>query len=303
MMPIEGTANLMSSITLHHAVQLDGEDVSASSDALFPWWSITKSVLAAAILRLVDQGRVDLDQRYEDKPYSIRQLLQHTAGLRTYGGAAYHDAVASHAPVWPAEELLHRVQSDQLIFEPGQGWAYSNVGYLFVRQFIERQMNLDLDAALSKLVFQPMDLQRTRIATTVADMAETYWGNALGYDPRWVYHGLLIGPASDAVRFLDNLLSAAFLSERCRAELLSEYALNEAGDDRPWTRTGYGLGLMIGEMGEAGTVRGHTGGGNASVSALYRFSDIAGAPIVAVFGDGTDGSATEWEAVRLALGS
>lgn len=291
----------MSSITLHHAVQMDGQDISASSDALFPWWSITKSVLAAAVLRLVDQGRVDLNKSYGDKPYSIRQLLQHTAGLSTYGGAAYHDAVASHELVWPVEEMLRRVQSDQLIFEPGQGWAYSNVGYLFVRHFIEQQMNLDLNAALSELIFNPMGMQRTRIAITPADLAETYWGNSSGYDPRWVYHGLLIGPPSEAVRFLGNLLSETFLSNRYRAELLNEYVLEENVEGRPWTRAGYGLGLMIGEMGKAGRVCGHTGGGPASVSALYRFSEIAGAPIVAVFGDGTDGSATEWEAARLAL--
>ncbi|WP_424630126.1 serine hydrolase domain-containing protein [Bradyrhizobium sp. SYSU BS000235] len=293
----------MSPITMHHAVQRNGQDICASSDALFPWWSITKPVLAAAVLRLVDRGRVDLDQQYDDKPYSIRQLLQHTAGLSTYGGAAYHDAVASHEPVWPVEELLRRVQADRLIYAPGQGWAYSNVGYLLVRQFIEQQMNLDLNAALSELVFNPMGLQRSRIATTPADMAETYWGNSPGYDPRWVYHGLLIGPPSDAVRFLDNLQSDTFLSERCRLEMLGEHPLNESGGGRPWTRTGYGFGLMIGEMGEAGRVCGHTGGGNASVSALYRFSDIAGAPIVAVFDEGTDGSAVEWEAVRLALQS
>lgn len=291
----------MSTITLHHAVRMDGQDISASSDALFPWWSITKSVLAAAVLRLVDQGRVDLNQSYGDRPYSIRQLLQHTAGLSTYGGAAYHSAVASHEPVWSVDELLHRVQSDRLIFKPGQGWAYSNVGYLFVRHFIEQQMKLDLNAALSELVFKPMGMQRTRIATAPADMAETYWGNLSGYDPRWVYHGLLIAPPSEAVRFLGNLLSDTFLSERSRAELLNEYVLEENVEGRPWTRACYGLGLMIGSMGEAGRVRGHSGGGPASVSALYRFSDIPGAPIVAVFGDGADGSATEWEAARLAL--
>lgn len=291
----------MSSNPLHHAVQVDGQDIAASSDALFPWWSITKSVLAAAVLRLVDQGRIDLDQRYGDKPYSIRQLLQHTAGLSTYGGAAYHDAVASGEPAWSVEELLSRVQPERLIFEPGQGWAYSNVGYLFVRQLIEREMNLDLNAALSELVFQPMGLQRTRIATTPADVTATYWGNSPNYDPRWVYHGLLIGPPSDAVRFLDGLLSDTFLSKKSRAEMLSAQALAENVEGRPWTRTGYGLGLMIGEVGEAGRVVGHSGGGPTSVSALYRFNDIPGLPIIAVFGDGADGSATEWEAVRLAL--
>jgi D-alanyl-D-alanine carboxypeptidase len=291
----------MSSITLHHAVQVGGQDISVSSDALFPWWSITKSVLAAAVLRLVDQGRADLDRRFQDKPYSIGQLLQHTAGVNTYGGAVYHDAVASHEPVWSVEDVCRRVQSDRLIFEPGQGWSYSNIGYLFVRQFIEQETKLDLNGALSELVFRPMGLQHTRIATTAGDMADTSWGNSANYDPRWVYHGLLIGPPSDAVRLLGSLQSDTFLSERCRKVMLSEYALGGHLEGRPWTRTGYGLGLMIGEMGEAGRVWGHSGGGPASVSALYCFPDIAGTPIVAVFGEGADEFAAEWEAVRLAL--
>lgn len=288
-------------ITLHHAVQLDGQDMFTSSDALFPWWSITKSALAAAVLRLVDQGRADLDQCYQDKSYSIRQLLQHTAGVNTYGGAAYHQAVASHEPVWSGEEVCRRVESDRLVFEPGQGWSYSNVGYLFVRQFIEQETDLDLNGALSELVFRPMGLQRTRIATTTGDMAETCWGNSSDYDPRWVYHGLLIGPPSDAVRFLDSLRSDAFLSERCRKAMLSEHVLGVNVEGRPWTRAGYGLGLMVGEMGEAGRVWGHSGGGPASVSALYCFPNIRGAPIVAAFGEGTDEFAAEWEVKRLAL--
>jgi D-alanyl-D-alanine carboxypeptidase len=130
----------------------------------------------------------------------------------------------------------------------------------------------------------------------------TFWGNPHGYDPRWVYHGLLIGPPSDAVDFLRRLFSGSFLSEDARSAMKSMHALGGSMAGRPWTKTGYGLGLMMGEMGIAGRVHGHSGVGHDSVSSLYRFLDLPGAPVIAVFGKGTDEKITEFEAVRHALG-
>ena len=273
-----------------------------SSVALFPWWSITKSVLAAAALRLADQGLISLDDFYNGRPYTIRQLLQHTAGLNTYGGEPYRDAVAAGDPVWPVAELLARVKAERLIFTPGRDWAYSNVGYIFVRQLIEETAGLEIGEALRVLVFDPMELQRTRIATTPDDMKQTFWGNPGGYDPRWVYHGLLIGPPSDAADFLRRLFSENFLSEDARSAMTTMHALGGSIAGRPWTRIGYGLGLMMGEMGDAGTAFGHSGVGHDSVSSLYCFSELPGSPVVAVFGQGTDEGITETEAVRLAMG-
>jgi CubicO group peptidase (beta-lactamase class C family) len=269
--------------------------------ALFPWWSITKSVLAAAALRLADQGRLSLDDFYNGRPYTIRQLLQHTAGLNTYGGEPYRAAVAARDPVWPVAELLARVNAERLIFTPGRDWAYSNVGYVFVRQLIEERAGLGIGEALRRLVFDPMDIQRTRIATTREDMKQTFWGNSDGYDPNWVYHGLLIGPPSDAADFLRRLFSESFLSEGARSAMKTMHALGGSIAGRPWTRIGYGLGLMMGEMGDAGTAFGHSGVGHDCVSSLYWFSGLPGSPVVAVFGQGTDEGLTETEAVRLAL--
>jgi D-alanyl-D-alanine carboxypeptidase len=272
------------------------------SVALFPWWSITKSVLAAAALRLADQGRFSLDDFYNHRPYTIRQLLQHTAGLNNYGGQAYREAVAAGDPVWPVAELLGRVNAERLIFTPGRDWAYSNVGYIFVRQLIEEKSGLEIGEALRMLVFEPMAIRRTRIATMPDDMKQTFWGNPDGYDPRWVYHGLLIGPPSDAADFLRRLLSESFLSESARSAMKTMHALGGSIAGRPWTRIGYGLGLMMGEMADAGTAFGHSGVGHDCVSSLYCFSGLPGSPVVAVFGQGTDEGITEAEAVRLALG-
>jgi D-alanyl-D-alanine carboxypeptidase len=292
----------MAQNNLTHAIMRGSGPAEGLSDALFPWWSITKSVLAAATLRLADQGRLSLDDFYKQHPYTVRQLLQHTSGLNTYGGPPYQAAVAANDPVWPVAELLARVNVDRLISSPGEGWAYSNVGYLLVRQLVEEKTGLEIDAALRMLVFGPMGITRTRIAKTPDDLNQTSWGNPQGYDPRWVYHGLLIGPPSDAAEFLRSLFSGTFLSERARSAMKTMHVLGGSIAGRPWTKTGYGLGLMMGEMGDAGPVFGHSGAGHDSVSSLYCFSELPGSPVVAVFGQGSDEGMTESEAVRLAVG-
>jgi CubicO group peptidase (beta-lactamase class C family) len=292
----------MAQNNLPHAINRGNGPAEAQSTALFPWWSITKSVLAAAVLRLADQGRLSLDDFYQHRRYTIRQLLQHTAGLNTYGGEPYRAAVAAGDPVWPVAELLARVNAERLIFNPGEGWAYSNVGYIFIRQLIEEKAGLAIDEALRMLVFGPMDIRRTRIATAPDELKQTFWGNPNGYDPNWVYHGLLIGPPSDAVDFLRRLFSEGFLSEGARSAMKTMHALGGGIAGRPWTRTGYGLGLMIGEMAGAGAAFGHSGVGHDCVSCLYCFSGLPGSPVVAVFGQGTDEAIAETEAVRLAIG-
>jgi D-alanyl-D-alanine carboxypeptidase len=287
---------------LAHAIVRGHDEISRNSDALFPWWSITKTVLAAAVLRLADRGRLSLGDRYKDRPFLIRQLLQHTAGLNTYGGEAYKAAVAACDPVWPVDELLSRVDAERLIFNPGNGWAYSNIGYLFVRQLIEETTGMEIDGALRTLVFEPMNIRHTRIAVTRKDMAPTHWGNPSGYHPGWVYHGLLIGPPSDAVDFLQQLFSRSFLSAGAASAMKNMHTLGGSIPGRPWTKSGYGLGLMMGEMQDAGLVYGHSGASHESVSALYCFPELDGSPIVAVFAQGDDEGVPEHEAVRLALG-
>lgn len=267
---------------------------------LVPWWSITKSVLAVAILRLVDRGVLTLDARFDDWPFTIRQLLQHTSGLTDYGGPAYQKAVTNGDPVWPIDELLERQDARRLLFSPGMGWAYSNIAYLFIRQLIERTMDSDLNQVLQELIFSPMQITGTRIAQTRDDMAQTLWGNPANYDPRWVYHGLLIGPSTDAVNFLNQLLTHEFLPKSLLTAMQDRRALGGELPNRPWEDGGYGLGLMIGNMKGVGRAVGHSGVGNASVSALYAFLDLPGMPIVSAFAEGRDEGVAEHEALRLA---
>ncbi len=163
-------------------------------DQPVPWWSFTKTILASAALVLVRDGRLTLDCPVRDRPFTLRQLLQHQSGLVDYGGlAAYHEAVARGDEPWPVSELLRRTDARRLRYEPGQGWGYSNIGYLMVRELIEETAGED-SAAISRLVLRPLDINGARIARTPADLAGVAMGSASSYHPGWVYHGLVVGP-------------------------------------------------------------------------------------------------------------
>jgi CubicO group peptidase (beta-lactamase class C family) len=274
---------------------------------LVPWWSFTKTALAAGALRLVAEQRLSLDERIPglspgiDRPYSLRQLLQHRAGVPNYGRlAAYHDAVARGDAPWSVEELLQRVAADRLDFAPGKGWAYSNVGYLFVRQMIERASGGDMESSLRRLLFDPLGLRSVRLARTAGDLVDTAWDNRRHYDPGWVYHGLLFGTPVDAAHFLDRLLRGRILPAELLAVMTDPHPLGGPLKGRPWRTTGYGLGLMIGEMEAAGLAIGHSGAGPGSVSAVYHFPEQAPPRTVAVFAQGDDEGVVEQEAARVA---
>jgi hypothetical protein len=63
--------------------------------------------------------------------------------------------VARNETPWSRDYLLKAVGVDQLEFPPGTGWAYSNIGYMFVREAIEEATALPLSEALRELVLDP----------------------------------------------------------------------------------------------------------------------------------------------------
>ena len=84
---------------------------------------LRKTLLASAALALVAQGRLQLDEPVRGKPFTLRHLLGHRAGLRCYGGLRpSHEAVAAGEQPWDVEEMLRQVDADILAYEPGRGW-------------------------------------------------------------------------------------------------------------------------------------------------------------------------------------
>jgi len=249
-----------------------------------PWWSFTKTVIAAAALALVRDGRLVLDEPLTNRPYSLRQLLQHCAGVTEYGRlAAYHEAVARNANAWPVDEMLARTDANRLVYEPGEGWGYSNIGYYFVRRLIEQATDRTLGDALAHLVLRPLGIADARFADDRARCLSDY-------DPRWVYHGLLVGPLPQAALLLQRLLVGDLLPPPLLSAMCDRYPLGGPIAGRPWKSPSYGLGLMIGETTGGELIAGHTGGGPGSTIAVYHRLDQPTGTAAAFDAAGNDAS-------------
>jgi len=284
-------------LTADGRVHTDG-----AAAALFPWWSFTKTALASCALRLVEEGLLALDAPRPGKPFTLRQLLQHRAGVPNYGSLrSYHEAVAREDAPWPRDKLLQAVRAERLDFAPGTGWTYSNVGYLFVRDAIEEATRLEAGDALQKYVLGPLDLSSVRWAVSGSDFIDIHWRAGRRYHPGWVYHGCLTGTATDAATLLHAVLHGDILTEQSRTAMLSAHPLGGAIPGRPWSECGYGLGVMTGRMGDAGRAIGHSGAGPFSVNAVYHFPDRPAPITLAVFTNGTDEGRAENESYRIAL--
>lgn len=256
-------------------------------DGDVPWWSFTKTVLAAAALVLVHDGRLALDDGVDGRPYTLRQVLQHRAGLTEYGSLrAYHDAVARNEDAWTPAEMLARTDAGRLHYAPGDGWDYSNIGYFHVRELIERTTGWPLGAALHELVMVPLNIERVRLAVERRDFSPTY-------DPKWVYHGLLVGPLAAAALLLQRLLAGDLLPQPLLSAMLDRYSVGGPIADRPWKTPAYGLGLMIGETTGGELIAGHTGGGPGSTIAVYHRLDSPTGTAAAFEPDGTDATVEE----------
>lgn len=293
----------MTEQTMHsYWITSSGREGSGGNvNAHFPYWSFTKTVISICALKLVEGRKLDLDIPLVDRNYTLRQLLAHTSGLPDYGHLEeYQSAVAKNKPPWSRERLLDLALDKGQLFEPGQGWSYSNIGYMFVRELIEEVMEKPLGRVISDMICKPLGLTSIELAETSKQFAQLHWDAAADYNPLWVYHGCLTGSASDAARLLHALFQDDLLRPDTFKQMRKARSLGGPIPDRPWTKCGYALGLMSGAVDGAGTAVGHSGCGPFSVNAVYHFPDAPDPITIACFADGKGEGVAEFAATKLA---
>lgn len=269
-------------------------------NAVFPWWSFSKSVLAALILRAAESGTLDLDAPFNGHPFTLLQILQHRAGLPDYGPLpAYQKAVKDGEPPWPTEHLLDETRFPELAYVPGSRWLYSNIGYLLLRQTVERVHDAPLADVIQTEICTPVGLG-ARLAETPADFDNIHWDTAEGYHPGWAYHGCLMGTALDANRMLQALMGDSLLSQTSRDLMLKQQMQGGPIPGRVWSEIGYGLGVMIGSAGKVGRVIGHSGCGPFCANLVAYFPDHPKQLIIATFVNGGNEAPAEYGAVAVA---
>jgi CubicO group peptidase (beta-lactamase class C family) len=140
--------------------------VPVKPETLFQSGSVGKQFTATAIMMLVEEGKISLDDSitkyFPDapaswKPVMVRHLLSHTGGFTDYPKNFDFRKDRSE------NELLKIVETIPLAFPPGTNWSYSNLGYLTLGVLIHRVTGTFYGDVLQARIFQPLGMQTTRI--------------------------------------------------------------------------------------------------------------------------------------------
>lgn len=158
-------------------------------DAIFRIYSMTKPVIAVGILRLVEDGKLGLDDpvskyipsfagvkvfaggtadapilKEPDSPVTIRQLLNHTSGLAYGLTSGPVDTIFTRARLYDARHTLEQFADSlariPLLFSPGTRWSYGS-GFDAAGRVIEVAAGMPLDRFLDEQLFQPLGMQNT----------------------------------------------------------------------------------------------------------------------------------------------
>lgn len=199
---------------------------NATTQNLYRLASVSKQLTSIAIMKLMDQGKITLDQKvfgaggilgtdYGTTPYSanitsitVSQLLHHTAGGWPNDGT---DPMFTNPTMTAGQLITWTLNNRPLTTTPGSTYAYSNFGYCILGRVIEKITGTTYAAAVQSLVLQPSGVTDMAISgNTLADRITNevkYYGQG-GENP-YIYnitrmdsHGGWLGSATDLARVL-----------------------------------------------------------------------------------------------------
>ncbi|WP_413809755.1 serine hydrolase domain-containing protein [Streptomyces sp. OE57] len=254
-------------------------------DGYFRMASTSKTLVATVVLQLVAEGELSLDDTVDHwlpgvvrgngndgSRITLRQLLQHTSGIHddlpgyTTPEEYYQQRHDVHSP----ERLVARAMAHAPDFPPGEGWAYSNTGYVLLDMIIQKATGRPAHQEIENRVLRPLGLDRTRWMGTSPTLPRPHARAYQLFGPGSVVdvtdqipvdHGNLswVTTTRDENRFLRALLAGRLLPPRQLAEMKRTVPVS-AEVQRLWPGGRYGLGLVERPLSCGGTYWSHEGG-------------------------------------------
>ncbi len=216
-----------------------------SSNTKFFVGSITKQFTAAAVLQLMEQGKLNLDDSISayltDFPPSIgdiitiRHLLTHTSGLPNHTDIP-EIYISREEPVTETE-LYAMIKSLELEFEPGEEFMYSNSGYIILGEIIERVSGMSYEAYLHRHILDPAGMHSTGYARREAAVPDRATGYTVTKDfdlilapyvDLTLLHsaGALYSTVEDMLRWDQALCGDSILSRESREMMFTPHSGN-----------------------------------------------------------------------------
>jgi CubicO group peptidase (beta-lactamase class C family) len=255
-------------------------EAPADAETMFRIGSITKQFTAALVMRKVEAGELSLDDPltkfFPDWPapgedVTIRHLLNHTSGIRSYTGI--EGFMESPQVDRTNDEMLAVFRDEPWDFAPGEQWSYNNSGYYLLGVILEQIDGRPWSEQVDALA-QELGLDRTRVDSNRAvlrNRAQGYaWEDGSFTNDRFIAPsvpgaaGAMLSTAGDLVRWSEMLASGEVVSEASYEQMLVPASI---GDGETHT---YGFGLMVGPLDDEPAVA-HGGGIFGFNSFLARF--------------------------------
>lgn len=247
-----------------HAVMTQGygladveNNVQASADTVYRIASLSKSITASAVMKLVQTRKIDLDtsiQKYcpafPQKPWPIttRELLSHQSGIRDYRNDEETINTRHYTSI---NQALTQFANDPLDFEPETKMHYTSYGYIVRGCVIEGASGTTYDRYMHDAVFGSAQMPATRLDDVFAIIphrARGYELSSTGELQNAVFVDVSNKPpgsginstARDMGNFLTALYSAKLVSRSTLEQMLTP------AKTRDGKATIYGLGFFLG---------------------------------------------------------
>ncbi len=255
-------------------------DALVTKDTVFEIGSVTKQMTAAAIMLLVEDGKVSLDEKISAylpntpeawKDVTVRNLLTHTSGIKSYTSLEGFE-LAKHLKV---SDFIKQLAPQPLEFTPGERNIYSNSGFNLLAFIIEARSGMPYIQFMRTRIFGPLGMTKTTdrdpqfIVKNRANGYEWENGHLAGRDASLTDltgAGSIVSTIEDMAKWDAALRGTTFLKPSSRAEIWKHFVFND-GKESP-----YGFGWRISDIGGHKLI-GHTGQTAGFASANFRYVD------------------------------
>jgi D-alanyl-D-alanine carboxypeptidase len=211
--------------------------IPATTNTVFRIGSLSKQFVATAIMMLVEEGKISLDDpvsKYLDgtpgrwKRITIRHLLTHTSGIPDI---ANENIPLDSGPGDFDQHVFRAVSRRWLHFAPGDEWRYSNSNYHLLGMIIRKVTGGNYDEFLHERIFEPLGMIQTTVSS-VSRTNGTYPGLATGY--RWD-NGLHPVAAPIEVTAGGGVISTILDLAKWDAALYTDTLLKKSSLQQMWT--------------------------------------------------------------------
>lgn len=269
--------------------------------------SITKQFTAVAILMLMEQGRLSIEDEItkfipdyptNGKTITVHHLLNHTSGIKSYTSMQSFMSLARQ-DMTPTEIIDH-FKNEEMDFDPGEEWSYNNSAYIILGHIIEVVSEKSYADFIAENIFKPLGMKSSHYGSmtqlipnraTGYSPAEGGWRNANYLSLTLPYAaGSIMSTVDDMLLWHKAVHNNTLISAESRAKAFTNTALNN-GDP-----TNYGYGWMINEVN--GTPSIEHGGGifGYTTAGIY----VPGENLYVIVLTNRDGASPDGVAVKLA---